>query len=84
MEHDITLGELVNSAVDEAIGIHHIQPYERHFKNDFYIYSITTLFKITNKEERFEKFQLTLFQLNEAEKKILQHAYKKVEDSIKG
>jgi hypothetical protein len=82
MESDITIGDLIDSAICEAISLHQIQNYERHFKNEFYVYSITTLFKIANKEERFEKFQLTLFQLNEAEKKILQHVYKKVEDAI--
>lgn len=76
------IGEIISEAVSNAISIHHIQAYERHFKDEFYIYTISTLFKIEDKNERYEKLQLTLFQLNEAEKKILQHAYKKVEDSI--
>lgn len=77
-----TMESMISMAIDRAIHLYSIQPFECKFSTLFYIHSIKSLFSLETKMERYQTLIKNLDQFNSAEQKILLYVFKTVEDKL--
>ncbi len=76
------LDSVIEKAIQSAKGIYKIQSFECKFNSLVYYQYIKILLNLDRESDRYQNMLSNLGQLNNAEQKLLEYAYKKVEDHL--
>jgi hypothetical protein len=68
----------IEAVLKDAIKANHIQAYEQQFKLSFYTNILKQVKALSSDVKQFEALESTFIQLNSAEQKMLQYAFKQL------
>lgn len=68
----------IEAVLKDSIKVNHIQAYEQQFKFSFYTNILKQVKELSSSEKQFEALESTFIQLNSAEQKMLQYAFKQL------
>lgn len=79
---NVPTDDIVLEAVRDAIEYYRIQPFENRFNVVFFICFFKILFQDPVRKSRYDRLLKECTSFGKTEQKLLQHAYKKIEDYL--